>query len=69
MEGTFVGHLNAQRLYETTARIMGERYNVKIMGEWYNVKITVTVRPKVQEERMDDVPYVGEAEEKTSPAV
>lgn len=60
MEGTFVGHLNAQRLYETIARIMGERYGVKI---------TVTVRPKVQKERMDDVPYVGEAEEKTSPAV
>lgn len=27
MEGIFVGQLNAQRLYETMARIMGEGYN------------------------------------------
>lgn len=53
MEGTFVNQPNIQLVYETAARILGERYGAQI---------TVTARPKPQCERRGKIPYVGEAE-------
>lgn len=45
MEGVFVNQPNIQLVYETMARILGERYGVQI---------TVTVRPKLQEEKEEE---------------
>lgn len=45
MEGVFVNQPNVQLIYETMARILGEQYGVNI---------TVTVRPKPQEEKEEN---------------